>query len=227
MAYAPSYQSIDNEAIASRSSFANLRDNVSQLTKTVNEIKGIAQYFDGTFEGSAMATETNFKRELKDYGLLHLAMHGKADFENPDKAHLVFSNVNQDTLNDGLLYHHEIANLKTNAQLVVLSACETGIGQAIEGEGVMSLGRGFMYIGVPSVVMSLWKMNDLSTSELMPLFYKNLSDGLPKDKALCQAKLSYLNNTSSRHARPFYWAGLISLGNNEPIKKAFFNENQW
>ena len=83
----------------------------------------------------------------------------------------------------------------------------------------MSLGRGFMYAGVPSVVMSLWKMNDYTSSQLMPMFYKNLFDGVRKDKALRKAKLDYLDNTTMEQAHPFYWAGFVGFGDGQAIKQ--------
>ena len=215
LAYAPTYQgniNSENRNLADR-------DGISPLEGTTNEIKAISEYFKGTFNSSEKATESNFKNQATDFGLLHLAMHGKADLNYPDFAHLIFSNVEKDTINDGFLYHYEVAQMDMKAQLAVLSACETGIGKNVEGEGIMSLGRGFMYAGVPSVIMSLWKMNDYTSSQLMPMFYKNLSDGFRKDKALRKAKLDYLDNAAMEEAHPFYWAGFVGFGDGQAIKQ--------
>lgn len=217
LAFAPAYKS--NNAVAQRGNMKTLRSNVAQLKGTAKEIQAIANYFDGEFDCSPTATKANFTKQAPDFGILHLAMHGQPSLDNPSNAHLVFSNLENETNKDNLLHHYEITTLETNAQLAVLSACETGVGKEIEGEGVMSLGRGFMYAGIPSVVMSLWKMNDQSTSELMPLFYKNLAEGMRKDKALHQAKLTYLENAFPEQAHPFYWSGFVSLGDAQPIKK--------
>jgi CHAT domain-containing protein len=111
-----------------------------------------------------------------------------------------------------------------HAQLVVLSACETGAGQYVAGEGVFSLARGFMDAGVPSVVMSLWQVNDISTSELMPLFYRHLAQGLPKDEALHKAKLEFLKTSDPMKTHPFFWAGFVLLGDNAPVKEG---ESRW
>ena len=217
LAFAPPYESTN--PIAQRGNMRTLRgNNVSQLKGTAKEIRAIANYFDGKFDCSPTATKANFTKQVADFGILHLAMHGQPSLENPSDAHLVFSNLDNETNKDNLLHHYEIMALETKAQLAVLSACETGVGKEIEGEGVMSLGRGFMYTGIPSIVMSLWKMNDQSTSELMPLFYKNLSEGMRKDKALQQAKLAYLSNALPEQAHPFYWSGFVSLGDAQPIK---------
>ena len=219
LAYAPPYQS--TEPIAQRGSMRTLRSGVAQLKGAAKEIQAIANYFEGEFDCSPTATKANFTEQVSDFGILHLAMHGQPSLENPSEAHLVFSNLNNETDKANLLHHYEITALETQAQLAVLSACETGVGKEIEGEGVMSLGRGFMYAGIPSIVMSLWKMNDQSTSELMPLFYKNLSEGMRKDKALHQAKLAYLKNALPEQAHPFYWSGFVSLGDAQPIKSAY------
>ncbi|MFK7948037.1 MAG: CHAT domain-containing protein [Saprospiraceae bacterium] len=224
LAYAPLYKG-KQEVFAQRGGMETLRNGTVQLKGTAKEIQAIANYFDGTFNFSKTATKENFQKEVSDYGILHLAMHGKPSLKEPDYAHLVFSNVDNDSTN--LLHHYEITALETNAQLAVLSACETGVGKMLEGEGVMSLGKGFMYAGVPSVVMSLWKMNDQSTSELMPLFYEKLAKGMRKDKALHQAKIDYLDNSTAARAFPFYWAGFVSLGDTQPIKKAGFFDTGW
>jgi hypothetical protein len=122
-------------------------------------------------------------------------MHGEADFDNPKFGHLIFTNVGVDALEESLLYHYEIANLDLNAQLAVLSACETGVGKYEAGEGVFSLARSFMYAGVPSIVMSLWKVNDQSTSQIMPLFYQNLSKGMEKSRAFTRRQIRILGNS--------------------------------
>lgn len=219
LAFAPPYKEAATQAIAQRGDMRTLRSNVAQLKGTAKEVKAIAKHFDGEFDFSQSATKANFTKQVPDYGILHLAMHGKPSLDNPSEAHLVFSNLDNETNKDNLLHHYEITALETKAQLAVLSACETGVGKELEGEGVMSLGRGFMYAGIPSVVMSLWKMSDQSTSELMPLFYENLAEGMRKDKALHQAKLEYLDNALPERAHPFYWAGFVSLGDAQPIKK--------
>ena len=131
--------------------------------------------------------------------------------ENPGFAHFLFSESGEAEEEDRL-YHYEVANLDLQAQLAVLSACETGQGKYEEGEGVFSLARGFMQAGVPSVVMSLWKVNDLSTSELMPHFYQGLSEDLPIDQSLKVARRAYLENAALRFRHPYYWAGFVVLG---------------
>jgi CHAT domain-containing protein len=102
--------------------------------------------------------------------------------------------------------------------LVTLSACQTGIGKLQKGEGMLSLARAFNYAGASSIITTLWKINDQSTSEIMASFYKNLSDGLSKKEALRQAKLTYLTtNDDPLLNHPYYWSGIVLTGNTMPV----------
>ena len=101
--------------------------------------------------------------------------------------------------------------------MAVLTACQTGVGKINKGEGVMSLSRAFTYAGCPSLVMSLWSIPNKSTSQLTESFFENLSKGLPKDKALQQTKLAYLENAPSYLSHPIYWAGLVATDDLSPV----------
>lgn len=218
LAMAPPYKGLE---LVGRSAQSQTR-NAGRLEGTAQEIQEIAKFMEGEFDYSSSATERNFKELASEFGILHLAMHGVADMEDPNFNHLKFSDLNiaaTDTTEDNLLYHYEIANLDLSAQLVVLSACETGVGKYEEGEGVFSLARSFSYAGVPSVVMSLWQVNDLSTSELMPLFYASLTEGASKDAALKKAKENFLQSASLEFRHPFYWAAFVGLGDSSPISQ--------
>jgi CHAT domain-containing protein/tetratricopeptide (TPR) repeat protein len=220
LAFAPPYQSDD--ILVSNDVRANqVRNGINSLNHTPKEINDIQQYFSGYFDASVKATKAQFLEKAPNYGLLHLAMHGEADFNHNKFGHLIFTNTSSDKQADYLLYHYEIANLKFDAQLAVLSACETGVGKYEAGEGVFSLARSFMYAGVPSIVMSLWKVNDQSTSWLMPAFYKHLSTGQAKDEALRQAKMEFLLEADPLFHHPFYWSGFVVLGDPQPLKHSF------
>jgi len=104
-----------------------------------------------------------------------------------------------------------------NAQLAVLSACNTGSGVLQRGEGIMSLARGFFYAGVPSIVMTLWNVEDFSGVELMTSFYTALAEGKSKDIALQQAKLNYLRNSDQLKAHPHFWAAYVDIGDTAPL----------
>lgn len=217
LAFAPPYQ--NNLPITKSDARETLRDGITQLQGTSKEIQAIAAHFDGDFDEGETATKANFLKAAPDFGILHLAMHGEANYENERFANLKFTNTKNQSKEDYLLYQSEIANMDLNAQLVVLSACETGLGKYVYGEGIASLGRSFMYAGVPSVVMSLWKVDDKATSQLMPYFYENLAAGMPKDKALHQAKLTFLQKEDFSKLHPHYWAGFVSIGDIQPIKQ--------
>lgn len=218
LAFAPIYNSDSNEIN---------KESPKKLNGTFNEIKAISKYFSGEFVENQNATELKFKQKAGRFGLLHLASHGAADFENPEFAHLKFYNASSDTTNDNLLHHYEIVDMNLNCQLAVLSACETGLGKLEKGEGVISLARGFMLAGVPSVVMSLWQIDDKSTSELIPIYYKYLSKGYSKNRALQKAKVDFINNANLKNRHPYYWSGLVLIGEEQQLKQAFTFWNYW
>jgi CHAT domain-containing protein len=151
-------------------------------------------------------------RQLSQYRILHFATHGLLNSERPELSGLVFSLVDQEGKpQDGFLRLHEIYNLQLNADLIVLSACETGLGKEIKGEGLIGLTRGFMYSGAPRVVASLWNVDDLATAELMKLFYhRMLKDGLAAGAALRAAQLEL--SRQKRWASPYFWAGFVLHG---------------
>jgi len=109
--------------------------------------------------------------------------------------------------------------MELNAELALLSACETGAGELARGEGIMSLGRAFKYAGCPNVAMSLWKANDKTTAQIMESFSQYLIGGMQKDEALRQAKLSYLERSDKIKSHPFFWATFVMVGNNTPLSK--------
>jgi CHAT domain-containing protein/tetratricopeptide (TPR) repeat protein len=164
------------------------------------------------------ATDFNASRDLvlsqqlSQYRIVHFATHGLLNSERPELSGLVFSLIDRKGKSqDGFLRLHEIYNLQLNADLVVLSACETGLGKEIKGEGLIGLTRGFMYAGAPRVVASLWNVDDFATAELMKLFYQRmLKDGMPAGAALRAAQLEMFRQ--KRWASPYYWAGFVLHG---------------
>jgi CHAT domain-containing protein len=155
----------------------------------------------------SQATETNFKRlPLSEYKVIHLALHGHADSEFPDRSALVFA-PQQHPTDDGLLQVREIRNLRLKANLVTLSACDTGVGPVGE-EGVANIVNAFIEAGSQSVVSSLWDLEDHATTHLMMAFYDHLGRHEEKAQALRQAQLEMLNSGSP----PYYWAGFVLDG---------------
>jgi CHAT domain-containing protein len=120
---------------------------------------------------------------------------------------------NEDPKEDGFLHTYEVFNLKLNADLVTLSACETGLGKLSRGEGLIGLTRGFIYAGAPSVLVSLWSVDE-STAALMKIFYQNLKSGMSKAEALRRAKLKLIDTQENgfSFAHPFLWAPFVLVG---------------
>lgn len=198
---------------------ALVRDGELPLPAARKEVEYIASLLKGDAFLDALATESNFTAKTEDYAILHLAMHALLDDQNPMYSKLIFS-PGADSASDGLLTAAELYNLNIPAQLAVLSACNTGYGKILAGEGVMSLSRAFAYAGCPSTLMSLWRVPDQATSELMFGFYQSLAAGKSKAEALREAKLKYLAEVKSTSlAHPFYWAGFVQMGNPLPIQK--------
>ncbi len=181
-----------------------------------------AENITGTFGGKAItgkkATETMFKRHAAENKVLHLAMHTIVDNEFPMYSKLVFSTT-KDTTDDGFLNTFEVYNLDLKTPLVVLSACNTGYGKLMKGEGIISLARGFIYAGCPSMVITLWSIADRSSSDLMQLFYKNLDKKQNIDRSLQNAKIEYIQSSDQRMSHPYYWAGFIQTGKTSPVIK--------
>jgi CHAT domain-containing protein/Tfp pilus assembly protein PilF len=142
--------------------------------------------------------------------MLHFAVHGVVCEPRPERSGLILA-LDNDPAEDGLLETREIFELRLSADLVVLSACETGVGKLVRGEGVVGLTRAFFYAGVPSLVVSLWQVPDQSTAELMTALYGRLDQGETKAEALRRAKL-HLLTAGGRTAAPFYWAPFVLVG---------------
>ena len=143
--------------------------------------------------------------------------------QKPLRSQIAFS-LSQDTTEDDFLSLEELFHLRLPAEMVVLSACETGIGKLYRGEGISSLARGFSYAGSRSIITTLWKVNDEATAQIMAQFYQNLDQGISKDESLRLAKLAYLETADNLTAHPFYWSGYVPIGNMMPVEGG---ENDW
>jgi CHAT domain-containing protein len=150
--------------------------------------------------------------DLSQYRYLHFATHGFLNSLHPELSGIAFSMVDETGKpQDGFLRAHEVFNLRLPAELVVLSACQTGLGKEVKGEGLVGLTRGFMYAGAPRVVVSLWSVSDAATAELMTRLYRGmLKEGRRPAAALREAQISLMNN--KRWGAPFYWAAFTLQG---------------
>jgi CHAT domain-containing protein len=212
IAFAPEYK--DGETIKVANQYLSL----IPLPGVQKEVEEIAKVIKTKIFKGENATEENFRNNVEKYDILHLAMHAFINDSLPAFSNLAFTRTeSEDPTKNGLLNTMDIYNFKLNARLTVLSACNTGSGQLRRGEGIMSLARGFFYAGCPSVIMSLWEVEDLSGTQIITSFYKNLKKGKDKDESLRLAKLEYLKSVNSRRAHPHYWLGFVSIGDNSAL----------
>jgi len=190
--------------------FQSLED-LPGTEKEIIELKNIFvnQGFQPDILVQSEANEASFKsKDLDNYKYLHLATHGTVNEYSPALSRIfLYEETDQDE--DGSLYSGEIYNLNLNADLVTLSACETGLGQISKGEGIIGLSRALIYAGAQNLVVSLWKVADESTSKLMTDFYSNLGNN-PYNTALQQAKKQMID---SENSHPYLWAPFVLIGN--------------
>lgn len=199
--------------------FPNWRagDALPDLEFNQPEIQDAAALMGGnTYLGNA-ATEQNFKQYAAETSILHLATHAWADDMDPLYSQIRFAPTPADTAEDGALHAYELYNMHLNAELAVLSACQTGAGRIQRGEGVMSLARAFKYAGCPNIVTSLWNANDETSRDIMRRFFKNLKAGMDKDEGLCRAQRDYLAQATLTDAHPSRWATFVLIGDDTPM----------
>ncbi|HEY9114534.1 MAG TPA: CHAT domain-containing protein, partial [Bacteroidales bacterium] len=191
-----------------------------------------ARNISGIFSGASFieqeADETTFKKESARYGIIHLGTHAETNQNSPLMSYLVLSkNMKNDSLDDGYLHAYEIYQMPLQAELAVLTACETGVGKQQNSEGVISLAHSFSYAGCPSIVMSLWSIDEKTSAGIISDFYLYLGEGMHKNKALRQAKLDYLASAPKELQSPYYWAGLVLLGDHNPVSIQANKSWQW
>lgn len=187
---------------------------LSPLPRTRDEIEYIANLFPPDRRKLLMerdSTEEALKHEsLRRYRRLHFATHSLIDEKSPLRSAVVLT-PDYDTEEDGFLEVGEISRMNLDCDLVVVSACQTGRGQLLSGEGIVGLSRAFLRAGARSVVVSLWNVTDISTSQLMKNFYQNMTGGLSNAASLRKAKLQLLNGSNvTRH--PYYWSPFVIIG---------------
>jgi CHAT domain-containing protein/Tfp pilus assembly protein PilF len=182
------------------------REEATRIAKMVP----VSETFEALDFRASLPTVTS--ETLSKYRYLHFATHGYMDSERPELSSIVLSLVDQNgNPQDGFLRAQDIYNLKLNADLVVLSACQTGLGKEIRGEGIVGLTRGFMYAGAPRVIVSMWSVNDRATEELMGAFYERLlKRAMRPSAALREAQLELSRN--KKWSAPYYWGAFVQQG---------------
>jgi len=204
-----------SEAVQMRSVYRSGGISLARLPNTKTEVEEIGALFPparGKLRLGAAATEGSVKAERLDaFRLIHFATHAVIDERAPARSGIVLSLVNTGK-EDGILRASEIFNLNLNADLVTLSACRTGLGKVVRGEGMIGLTRAILYAGSSRVLVSLWEVNDLTTPALMKSFYARLSAGQSVAEALREAKITMIHSERPAHRHPHFWAPFIVSG---------------
>jgi CHAT domain-containing protein len=191
--------------------------NLTELKESNTKSQEFADLFDAHLIQGKDATKKTFSKHLENDKIVTLLSHGSAsDDEIESNKGIYFS--------DGFLSMNEVYNLKANCDFLVLGACESGVGYKNK-EGNINLARAFTAIGVKSMMLASWKIDEKSSVQIISSFLKYLDSGCTKSEALQKAKLDYLAAASPRMANPLYWAGLNITGNNETIRLQ--QQNYW
>ncbi|MGQ8336662.1 CHAT domain-containing protein [Sunxiuqinia sp. A32] len=209
LAFAPSY--------TSSGSSDSVRTSLLPIPGIDKEVASIGDFLSADVFRDSMALEGEFKKLAPEYDILHLAMHTIINDTLPMFSKLAFSSPHSGDSEDGWLNTNEIYTMDLKARMAVLSACNTGSGKLQKGEGVMSLARGFLYAGCPSIVMTLWEVEDESGAQIMHDFYRLISKGKGKNEALRLAKLAHIKKADPLKAHPHYWLGYVAVGNPDPL----------
>lgn len=157
--------------------------------------------------------------------IIHLATHAIINENTPSLSYLAFAQT--DSTSSSILMANDISRMDLNAELVTLSACNTGSGEIQQGEGVASIGRAFVYAGCPNLLMTLWSVSDQSTTHLLTDYYANLHKGQDKIEALHQSKVNYLKSSPQALRHPYYWSGLVYYGETGPLRQFQSTHFSW
>ena len=188
--------------------------NKNNLSGAYNEVKAISSQYGGTLLPKEGITKQNLLAKLPNYQIIHFATHTNINTITPQYSSLL---IMSDSTKENKLFAYEIQNSKLNADLVILSACSSGVGKLKNGEGLGSIGRSFNYAGAKSVILGLWDLPDFSTAKIIEYFFSKI-DVLNKAEALKSAKVKYLESADEYTSNPIYWAGLILIGENTSLK---------
>jgi len=222
VAFAPNYDNwsfTTSDVVGVDTDAQILRSEIGNLPSAVEEAKNVSSFFNSNLYLKESATLDNFLLASEGARILHMSMHALSNEAFSQFSRLVFSADSTEAADSRYFYASEIAVQSIPAEMVVLSACNTGTGKFIRGDGVLSLARAFEYAGAHSTVHSLWRIPDASTREIMESFYLNLSKGKEKNTALKNAKINYIENHKNTNlAHPFYWSGFILSGDTSVIE---------
>jgi CHAT domain-containing protein len=196
---------------------------LTPLTYNRQEIEEASSIFNGRAYIGKSASADAFRRNRLSSRIIHIAAHTVINDSIPELSGIFFSNDSDNGRKDGenyrdVIYVNEIYNLNINSSLAILSACGTGKGKLLKGEGLISIGRAFQYAGCPGMIMSLWKISDRSAAEIMKIFCRNIKKGRSVDVALRDAKIDFLDRAGTTgYSHPFYWSAFVLIGKDKPL----------
>jgi CHAT domain-containing protein len=183
------------------------------LPNTRNEVEDIASLYPPDSRKLLLGRDASkaslAKETLRDFKDIHLATHAFYDEARPERSGIVLSAAEHD---DGVMRVADIVKLRLHADLVVLSACQTGLGPFVRGEGIDGIARAFLFAGTPRVVVSLWNVNDVATGDLMKAFYSKMRAGLSPARALAAAKIEMIRSKIPGYRDPYFWAPFVLIG---------------
>jgi CHAT domain-containing protein len=219
-AFAPTYNNIGSMPEGFTSFRQEYRERLFPLKGIKDEVQKISELLHGDMYLDYRANEKTFKKVAPFYDILHLAMHTIMDDQNPMYSKMAFTQQ-EDSMEDGFLNTYELYNMKLNSRMAVLSSCNSGSGKMQRGEGVMSLARGFIYSGCPSIIMTLWSVEDKSGVKLMTSFYENLLKGKTKSESLQLSKIEFIEKADQLRAHPYFWSGYVVIGSNSALFESY------
>jgi CHAT domain-containing protein len=182
--------------------------NLLPLGNSGKENKFISKYFKTRFFENQSAGEQTLRRAFQKESVISLSTHGIVNLKEPMRSRLLLNPSEP----DGSLYLFEMMSLKVKSSLIILNACNTGTGKLQVGEGIMSMARGFQFAGVPTLITTLWPIDDQSSSRVMEYFFQYLHNGMEQRDALTKARNSYIDKANKATGAPYFWAGQILIG---------------
>ncbi|MFK7972505.1 MAG: CHAT domain-containing protein [Bacteroidia bacterium] len=189
----------------------SVRDGLNPLAWTLEEAQRIYNIYGGKLLVHEDATEHNFKKLFDQFGIIHIASHALLDEATPELSRILFT-MPTDMQEDGSLFLEEVFGMDFRNKLICLSACNTGQGKLTQGDGLMSLARGFQYAGSPSLMATMWQAQDRSSYMISTQFHEKIAAGKRLDEAMQLSQKQYLNQADALKAHPYYWAHMVIIG---------------
>lgn len=197
------------------------------LPFSVTLAKNAEKKFGGITYTGHQSTSHTFTNKAGNHSIIHIGTHAIANDEYPEFSKLIFAKDPAEPEKENTIYLYDIYQHDLSSDISVLTACETGKPGFFPGEGMISMAHAFMYAGSRSILTGLWKIDEQSTAKIIDIFYEKIALGLPKDLALQQAKIEYLQQTEGRLLQPQYWAGLVIMGDISAIDPGNFSSWKW